>query len=158
MSPDEAALAAYDAAEMLAYAGLTGDEALTAQAYALMDEAAVGDKAAPSAADRSDLVDADPVSAAALGWLSYPELQRIVSANLDRYLYPDEASAVRLHPEALRTVVRARTDGQAFADLEARRGDYELAARGSSADARAVWSMLKSRGVVRDEPPTSDRP
>jgi hypothetical protein len=151
----QAEIAAHDAEELLVYAGLIGDRDLEEQARAQLSAAAAGDGALPDASTRAALIEVDPVSAATLGWLGFPELQQVVTADPDGYLYPDEAEAVRQTPADLRLVVLARAEGISLADVRSRRQqDYELAARGKAEDVRRVWEMLKAEGVVDDEPPS----
>jgi len=159
MNREQAAVAAHDAAELLVTAGLLGSKTLEAKAHALLAEAAAGDGNAPTAEDRAAFIEVDPVSAATLGWLSYPDLQAMVAPDPDRYLYPDEAAAVRARAADLRLVVLARTLGKTFLEVRAdRQPDFDLAARGNPEDARRVWQMFRAEGLVDGEPPTNGRP
>ncbi|MGY1855401.1 hypothetical protein [Modestobacter sp. SYSU DS0290] len=158
MNREQAAIATHDAAELLVYAGLTGDRDLEQRAHELLDDAARGDGTLPGPAEREALVAVDPVSAATLGWLSYPELVRAVIGEPDRYLNPDEADAVRSNAANLRLVVAARLEGRPFSEVlhEGSQRDYALAARGNADDVRRLWQMLKAEGLIDEEPPASD--
>jgi len=158
MNKEQAEVATHDAAELLVYAGLTGDRDLERQAHELLTGAGQGDGTPPGPAGRAALVAVDPVSAAMLGWLSYPELNRVVTSEPDRYLYPDEAEAVQSNSANLRLVVAARLEGRSFSEVlhEGSQRDYALAARGNPEDVRRLWQMLKAEGLIDDEPPASD--
>lgn len=152
---------AFEAAELRTYAGVIGDPELAARARDL-GAAAPPDRAGPGVPDeatRAAAVEADPVSAAGLGWLSYPRLQEIVAQDPDRHLDEDEVAAYRRDPTSLRLVVLARVDGRAFADVQAEYGSdqYALAARGGDEGAQRVWEMLGDQGLLDGEDPSTGR-
>lgn len=158
MNREQAAVASHEAAELLIYAGITGNRDLERRARALSVEAARGDGVTPDSIERAALVAADPVSAAMLGWLSYPELEGLVTTDPDQFLFPDEADAFRDNPGNLRLVVAARLQGIPVGELQQQSPrDYELAARGKPDDVRRLWKMLKAEGLIDDEPPASDQ-
>ncbi|KQS67594.1 hypothetical protein [Modestobacter sp. Leaf380] len=158
MERTAAEVAAYDAEELLTYAALTGDRKLHHEARVQLQAAAQGSADGPDAASRAALIEADPVSAATLGWLSYPDLTQVVTADPERFLYPDEAEAVRRRPADLRLIVLARTEGVTFGEMRLRpQHDYGLAARGATADVQRVWEMLSADGILgRESHPPSD--
>lgn len=63
---------------------------------------------------RAATVSADPVTAAGLGWLGYPDRLRLVRDRPDAYLEAEEAAAFRQDETALRLVVLARVEGIPF--------------------------------------------
>ena len=144
---DDALLRAFEAAELRVYAGVTGDPALTRAARHLPAEGGL-----PDAETRQAAVEADPVSAAGLGWLAYPELLRTVSGDPGRYLSAEEADAFAGDASTLRLVVLARVEGRLFGEVRAEHGAgrYALAARGDES-ARRIWALLEDQGLLDDD-------
>lgn len=152
---DRSAVKAYEAAELRAYAAMTGDAALTEQARAMETDT---ERSPVTAETREATVLADPVSAAGLGWLEYPALLDIVREKPEAYLDPDEAAAFWADESALRLVVLARVEGQPFEVVQAEYGSdtYALAARGDEGSVRRVWEMLEDQGLLDTPDPRGD--
>lgn len=147
-----AELARYDAAERLTYAAVAGN--LDAVAEALREEPANGIAPAIDPNVRATIVENDPVSAAAAGWLTFQDLVRLVQKDPARHLSEVEADAMaEFGPQILRLVVASRLDGTSFVDAIARhrsggKSHYALAARGAVQDLGAVADLLAEHGLV----------
>lgn len=156
---DRSAVKAYEAAELRAYAALSSDASLADHARVIESGQTV-DPAGPDDATVRAAVMADPVSAAGLGWITFPDLLAVVRERPGDYLDPDEAAAFAEDETALRLVVLARVDGLPFATVQAEHGSdgYALAARGDEQGARRVWTMLDDQGLLSggDRPPPGD--
>ncbi|POH75364.1 hypothetical protein [Arthrobacter glacialis] len=144
-----------DASEQLAYASLSGDPAAIEAARNSLRDAQAMQGDAADRATMDELVRVDPVSAAALGWLSSPELEAIVLARPSEFLYPEEVAAVVASPGSLRLVVLARREGRAFADIEAEfkirdQSNYALAARGNVQNAIAYVKQFEQQDTRRN--------
>lgn len=148
-----AELARYDAAERLTYAAIVGD--LDAAAEALREQSLTNDVAAPiDPAVRETIVENDPISAAAAGWLTFQELVPLVEKDPTRHLSKVEGEALtEFGPQILRLVVASRLEGTSFVDAVARhraggKSQYTLAARGDAQDLDAVAALLAEHGLV----------
>lgn len=148
-----AAVSRHDAAERLTYAALTDDSAGLDDAVALLKHADELEAELPSPEVRAAVVKADPVTAAAVGWLTFDKLSGIVSQQPERYLSKDESAAYAQFGEpVLRVVVRSRVDGvpfeQALVRFSNRRSDYALAARGVLRNPKVLHKLLREQGLL----------
>lgn len=157
MAHSEASVARSDAVERRAYAALTGAPELIAAADEAMTLADEADRNAdgPNLKVRQAVIEADPVTAAALGWLTLPDLtERVRGAGRRRSLLrPAEVDLIDKEGlGAIRTVVRARLTGAPLEDVATRdRGfaaNYALAARGSAEDAERIRRLLAKNGLL----------
>lgn len=152
---DEVALA--DATERLTYAAVIGDSHQAQAAFA--DILALGETESgpPSAEVREALVAADPVSAAAAGWLTFQELVELLQQTPEDFLDAAELRALtEFGVPILRLVVSNRLEGRPFQEaLAGYMGNgqerYALAARGSVNDTEAVTALLREHGLIADE-------
>lgn len=148
-----AELARYDAAERLTYAAIVGDLDEAAEALREQNPAdAVAASIDPVV--RETIVENDPISAAAAGWLTFQELVPLVEKDPVRHLSGVEVEALtEFGPQVLRLVVASRLEGTSFVDAVARhraggKSRYGLAARGAVQDIDAVAALLAEHGLV----------
>lgn len=148
-----AAVSRHDAAERLTYAALTHDRAGLHEAVEMLRKADDIGAGQPAQEVRAAVVDADPVTAASVGWLTFDRLGAIVSQEPDRYLSADESAAyARFGDPVLRVLVRSRVDGvpfeQALVQFSNRRSDYALAARGVLRNPKLLQKLLREQGLL----------
>ncbi|WP_156697969.1 hypothetical protein [Nocardioides sp. Leaf285] len=147
-----------DALEQYAYAAVV-DDAVGMQAALDRYSAAAPDDGEPSDAVKSALIDADPVAAAAAGWMTFHELVAVVAPDPEAYLDPDEVAAFEAAgPHILRRVVASRKAGETFtagtktsADARSNKSAFALAARGRALDPEALVRLLKEHGLEPDD-------
>lgn len=156
MAKHQAELARHDAYEQLTYAGVAEDQQ---RAAGILRNLAASRPSSeePSPEVKATIVENDPVSAAAAGWMTFQALQQRVSGDPDRYLDTGEAAALRMYgTQILRLVVANRLDGPPFekalagfiAELP---NQYELAARGAMQDEDALTRLLIEHGLLDNE-------
>lgn len=150
-------LSIHNAAERLTYAALLGDDGAMKDALAdLARPVRVTDE--PSAEVREAVIAADPVSAAAVGWISFSDLVNRVQEAPAQVLEEVELDAFKRHGQhVLRLIVANRTVGAPLEELlEAQQTDidrsaFALAARGDVSNPDAVVAVLREHGLLHDE-------
>ena len=150
-------LAIYDASDQLAYAvALDDSDAIRAAVQSLT--ALRPDSEEPSDEVREVFIAADPVSAAAIGWLTFQELTDRVHLDPAASLDQGELRAFEKYGDHfLRLIVANRTVGAPMIDLlSARKDDIDrsavaLAARGRVEDPDAVFALLREHGLLNEE-------
>lgn len=148
-----AAVSRHDAAERLIYAALTHDSDGVDEAIGMLGRADGLEAGTPTPELRAAVVDADPVTAATIGWLTFDRLAAIVAQDPNRYLSTDESAAyANFGDPVLRVLVRSRTDGvpfdQALTQFSSRRSDYALAARGVLKNPKLLHKLLREQGLL----------
>lgn len=154
MDRTQVVVSRHDAAERLTYAALTHDHAGVDDALAFLAKADEAEAAEADEDTRATVIDADPLTAAAVGWLPFDRLVAIVEQEPDRYLDGEQFAAyAKVGEPVLRVLVHSRIFGVPFATaarqyLSDRQGDYGLAARGSSNSPRKLRQLLHEQGLL----------
>ncbi|CAM3734250.1 hypothetical protein [Nocardioides zeicaulis] len=156
MDRTQAVVSRHDAAERLTYAALTRDQAGVDAAVELLARADEFEASEPDQATRQAIIDNDPLTAAAVGWLPFNRLVAIVEQEPDRYLDAPQAVAYASAGEpVLRVLVHSRITGVPFATAAdqflSNRSDYALAARGSNRNPRKLRQLLQEQGLLDNE-------
>lgn len=155
MAEADQVVAQSDALERLAYAGVLGDRSAAADALGELEALGSGAASPPSQETIEAAVQADPIVAAALGWLTFQELSDIVAADPSQYLSDTEQNVyAEMGNAGLRFVVRSRMLGEPLDTddlINAQRSDFTLAARGRSSDWQKVRALLVDQGLVDEE-------